>query len=48
MNKITADYDYVSGHLRYGHLELELNDEGELIIDDFEVNDRGDLGKIEY
>lgn len=25
--KIIADVDYVIGHLRYGHWELELNDE---------------------
>jgi len=25
--KIIADVDYVTGHLRYGHWELELNDE---------------------
>lgn len=25
--KIIADVDYVNGHLRYGHYELELDDE---------------------
>ena len=25
--KIIADVDYVNGHLRYGHYELELNNE---------------------
>lgn len=25
--KIVADVDYVCGHLRYGHYELELNDQ---------------------
>ena len=25
--KIIADVDYAMGHLRYGHYELELNDE---------------------
>ena len=63
---ITADYDYLSGHLRYGHEELELfgeelekfknstedeqikwlKEEGETIIDDLEINDKGDLGNI--
>jgi len=66
MAKITADYDYLQGHLRYGHEELELfgeelekfknsteeeqiewlKEEGETIIDDFEINDEGDLGNI--
>lgn len=68
MNIITAELDYVAGHLRYGHIELELDDkqfeefkslsekeqkewlkdEGELIIDDFEVNERGDIVNIEW
>lgn len=26
--KIIADVDYVTGHLRYGHWELSINDEG--------------------
>ena len=27
MHTICGDLDYVYGYLRYGHLELELNDE---------------------
>jgi hypothetical protein len=27
MKRITANLDYMVGHLRYGHLELELTDE---------------------
>jgi hypothetical protein len=27
MKRIIADVDYMTGHLRYGHLELELTDE---------------------
>ena len=27
MHTICGDLDYVDGYLRYGHLELELNDE---------------------
>lgn len=63
---IKADIDYVSGHLRYAHYELELDDdeieefsklsekdkkewirdEGELIIDDYTINDIGSITKI--
>lgn len=66
MATIKADYDYLQGHLRYGHIELELEGEeleefksksqeeqkeylremGETILDDYEVNDYGDLGEI--
>lgn len=66
MKKITADVDYVDGHLRRGHkeaivtdeqaAELEklsreelaewLQDNGKLVIDDYRVNDYGDLGEI--
>ena len=27
MHTIYGDLDYVNGYLRYGHLEMELNDE---------------------
>jgi len=67
MTKVSADYDYIQGHLRYGHIEMDLNDEelakfksmseqeqykwleddGEVIVDDFEINDKGSLSKIE-
>lgn len=68
MNKtIIANIDYIVGHLRYGHFELNLTDEeylkfislskeeqenwvrdGELIIDDYRVDDYGDITSIEY
>lgn len=63
---VSAQYDYVSGYLRYGHKEMTLNEEeflkfkdlskkdqlewlveeGEIVIDDFEVNDYGELEEI--
>lgn len=65
MGKVTviADIDYISGHLRYGHYELEMdeetfknlskedlkeliNDRGELIVDDYEIEDHGDITDI--
>ena len=64
---IIANIDYIVGHLRYGHFELNLTDEeysefislskeeqenwvrdGELIIDDYRVDDYGDITSIEY
>ena len=68
MNKIIAEIDYINGHLRYGHYELNLTDEelekfksfpeeeqqlwiedeGELIIDDYYLNDIGEVTKIIY
>lgn len=62
--RVTSSLDYVMGHLRYGHLEMEIEkekwksmseeeqreclvDEGELIIDDYSVDDMGDMGDIE-
>lgn len=68
MNKtIIANIDYIVGHLRYGHFELNLTDkeyskfislskeeqedwvrDGELIIDDYELDDYGDITSIEY
>lgn len=64
--KITAQVDYVSGHLRYGHFEATvpadeietfnnmtaeekkeyIRDIGELIVDDYEVDDWGDIGEV--
>jgi len=61
--KITGDLDYIQGHLRYGHYELEidkqkwdsmnedeqkeyLEDCGDLIVDDYEIEDRGDICEI--
>lgn len=64
--EIVADVDYVCGHLRYGHYELNLNEEdynkyknlseedkiswieeeGEFIIDDYEVDDIGTITEI--
>lgn len=63
---IIGDLDYVSGHLRYGQLELKLSDseiedfdklskeeqiewlkdEGDLIVNDYEVSDYGDVYQI--
>ena len=61
--RVIGELDYVQGHLRHGHLELEINKEkwdemteeeqkeylaecGDLIIDDYSVNDKGDITKI--
>ena len=61
---IHADIDYIDGHLRYGHYELEveksvwdklsddekreyIEDVGELEVDDFEINDIGDITEIQ-
>lgn len=60
--KATVSVEYVQGHLRYGHLEMNMNEEdykyfldlsesdkiiylrdGELIVDEYEVYDYGDL-----
>lgn len=63
MKTIIAQTEYICGHLRYGHFELDLSDEdyekfktlskeekdewitgeGNLIIDDFELDDYGAL-----
>ena len=65
--EITADVDYISGHIRYGHLALTLDEselklfkalsdedqldyldsQGDLIIDEYEVDDFGQLEKME-
>lgn len=67
MATIYAEVDYISGHLRYGHYELELDgkeledfkassleeqkefikEEGHFILDDYRINDIGDLSDIE-
>lgn len=63
--KVYADLDYVSGYLRYGHLEGEIKCESEeklkemikngsirhhleVEIDDYSVEDYGDIGEYEY
>ncbi len=63
--KVYADLDYVSGYLRYGHLEGEIKCESEeelkemikkgtirhhleVEVDDFSVEDYGDIGEYEY
>lgn len=60
---VTANLDYVSGYLRYGHVELGfdreewesltteeqiemLESEGEVVIDDFSLEDRGAIVSI--
>lgn len=68
MHTIYGELDYVQGHLRYGYLEMELNDEdfekfksmpeeeqkaylndnGNLIVDSYEVDDWGDIIDISY
>ena len=68
MNKIIAEIDYINGHLRYAHYELNLTDEelekfksspeeeqqhwitdeGDLIVDDYYLNDIGEITKIIY
>lgn len=62
---VTADLDYVMGHLRYGHLEgvIEANSEEELkkmmeekyfcrklelVVDNYSVEDYGDIGEYNY
>ena len=62
--KVTGYLDYISGHLRYGHMELEvdkekwdsmtedeqreyLDDNGEFTLDDYSLEDRGDITDIE-
>ncbi len=66
MARITAEYDYVQGHLRYGHQELilegeklekfklmsvedqeySLKEDGEFILDDYSLEDKGSLGVV--
>lgn len=61
--KLVGDLDYVAGHLRYGHYEVEVDEvfvknstkqqlkehllnNGELIIDDFEIDDSGEITDV--
>lgn len=61
--KVIGELDYVMGHLRYGHYEVEmdpevfksmskedlkehLQEQGELIIDDYSIEDSGDITNI--
>ena len=63
--KVYADLDYVSGYLRYGHLEGEIKCESEeelkkmikkgtirhhleVVVDDYAIEDYGDIGEYEY
>jgi hypothetical protein len=66
MKTVYADLEYLMGHLRYGHFELQMDEEeykeyetytdeekeeyifenGDLIIDDYEVDDYGHISNI--
>lgn len=66
MKIVYAELEYLMGHLRYGHFELQLNEEeykeyesytdeekeeyimenGDLVIDDCEVDDYGPISNI--
>lgn len=66
MKTIYADLEYLMGHLRYGHIELQMDEEeykeyetytdkekeeyimenGDLVIDDYEVDDYGPISNI--
>ena len=66
MKTVYADLEYLMGHLRYGHIELQMDEEeykeyetytdkekeeyimenGDLIIDDYEVDDYGPISDI--
>lgn len=66
MKTVCADLEYLMGHLRYGHIELKMDEEeykeyetytdkekeeyifdnGDLIIDDYEVDDYGPISDI--
>ncbi len=68
MHTICGEFDYIQGHLRYGHLELYLddkafeefksmpeeeqkaylNDNGNLLVDSYEVDAWGDIINIIY
>lgn len=60
---VQANLDYIQGHLRYGHKELEvdaeewnkldeeerkqlIDDQGDFILDDYELEDHGDITDI--
>lgn len=65
MGKVTliGSIDYIQGHLRYGHYEVEvdelfitnssnkqlieyLQDNGEIIIDDYDIDDMGEITEV--
>lgn len=66
MKTVYADLEYLMGHLRYGHIELQMDEEeykeyetytdkekeeyimenGDLVIDDYEVDDYGPISNI--
>lgn len=66
MKTVYANLEYLMGHLRYGHFELQMDEEeykeyekytdeekeeyifenGDLIIDDYEVDDYGPISNI--
>lgn len=66
MKTVCADLEYLMGHLRYGHIELQMDEKeykeyetytdkekeeyvfenGDLIIDDYKVNDYGLISNI--
>lgn len=66
MKTVCADLKYLTGHLKCGHIELQMNEEeykeyesytdeekeeyiienGDLIIDDYKVNDYGPISNI--
>lgn len=68
MHTIYGNLEYVQGYLRYGHLEMELNDEdfekfkslsleeqeewlrdeGHIEVDDYSIDDSGDITEINY
>lgn len=68
MHTICGNLDYVQGFLRYGHLEMELNDEdfekfkalslkeqeewlwdeGQVEVDDYSIEDCGNITEINY
>lgn len=60
---IRADFEYLMGHLRYGHKELKISefewnnmpkevqeeyfeDNGEVIVDDWSIEDKGPMGEM--
>ena len=68
MTTVIGNVDYIDGYLRYGHFELDLDNEdleefkklineekieylkenSILIIDDYRINDYGEITDIEY
>jgi hypothetical protein len=65
-HNIVANLEYVMGHLRYGYLHLNLDEDeyqefmtmskeekkdfiwgkGDIIIDDYEIDDTGDIDEV--